>query len=64
MEDVNDCDPMFMESAYQFYVGENLPAGTSVGTVRAVDCDEGVNAALEYTIASGGLGVFRLDCEL
>ena len=63
IEDVNDCDPMFMESSYSFSFLENLPAGTSVGSIRATDCDAGSNAQIQYSISSGSISVFELNCE-
>lgn len=63
VEDTNDCDPTFTLASYAFSFLENLPAGTSVGSVRATDCDEGSNADIRYSITGGSLSVFQLDCE-
>lgn len=63
VQDVNDCQPMFVEAEYRVDINENLPVGSRVGSVRATDCDEGANAVLRYSIAGGDVGVFELDCE-
>ena len=63
VEDINDCDPMFDQSSYTVPVLENRPAGSSITTVRATDCDIGNNALLQYTIVAGDVGVFSLDSE-
>ncbi len=63
MTDINDCDPTFVEDVYEVSISESVPAGSSVATVRAMDCDEGTNALIQYTIVNGSLGVFELDCE-
>ena len=61
--DVNDCEPTFVQEVYRVAINENLPSGSSVASVRALDCDEGANAELSYSIVAGDLGVFQLDCE-
>ncbi|XP_071943757.1 cadherin-23-like [Antedon mediterranea] len=38
--DINDNSPMFDESDYVFTVEENLPSGTTVGQISAMDLDE------------------------
>ena len=63
VQDVNDCNPTFVQPTYQVDISENLPRGSSVASVMAEDCDEGVAAMLSYTIAGGDLGVFQLDCK-
>ena len=54
--DKNDNNPIFLSSVYRSSVKENLPAGTSVVTVSAVDKDDGSNAELEYSIVDGNDG--------
>lgn len=63
VQDINDCQPMFVEEEYRVAISENLPSGSSVASVRATDCDEGANAVLRYSITSGDVGIFELDCE-
>lgn len=48
INDYNDNTPVFSASQYHFYIEENLPSGTSVGTVSATDADTGLNAQLRY----------------
>lgn len=53
LEDVNDSPPTFPSDRMTFYIKENSPIGSTVGTIRADDPDEGVNAEVHYTILSG-----------
>ncbi len=53
--DANDNSPMFTDDEYSFNVRENMPAGTSVGTVLANDLDAGENAKV-------GGPLFRMPC--
>ncbi|XP_078684144.1 protein dachsous-like [Branchiostoma floridae x Branchiostoma belcheri] len=48
--DDNDNDPRFTQESYHFSLVENLPAGTTVGTVFAVDADVGSNADLDFSL--------------
>ncbi|XP_075069925.1 neural-cadherin-like [Mixophyes fleayi] len=48
--DVNDNDPKFENSRYQYFLREDTVVGTSFLCVAAVDDDQGVNAAITYTI--------------
>ena len=50
VDDVNDEAPMFEKSFYQFEVLEELPPGTIVGEVTAIDRDEGENGKFGYYI--------------
>ncbi len=63
VQDINDCEPTFVEEAYSVDINENLPRGSSVASVRAEDCDEGANAVLRYTVERGDVGVFEVDRE-
>ncbi|KAM5299009.1 protocadherin gamma-A7 isoform 5-T5 [Ctenodactylus gundi] len=47
--DVNDHTPVFSKSQYQVTVPENVPVGTRLLTVNAVDLDEGVNGEVTYS---------------
>ncbi|KJH47964.1 cadherin domain protein [Dictyocaulus viviparus] len=53
LTDVNDNAPKFDKSSYDLYVAENLPAGSTVGTITAYDPDEGENARIEFRIFDG-----------
>lgn len=58
--DINDNSPTFDEATYNFMLEENLPARSTVGTVRASDLDSGINALLEFRIINGSTSV---DCN-
>uniref|UniRef100_A0A8C6NJE5 Protocadherin Fat 4 n=1 Tax=Nothobranchius furzeri TaxID=105023 RepID=A0A8C6NJE5_NOTFU len=51
--DVNDNPPIFDTTIYSTSVSESLPPGSSIITVVASDADDGPNAQLLYSIASG-----------
>ncbi|KRZ90162.1 Protocadherin-like wing polarity protein stan [Trichinella sp. T8] len=53
VDDVNDNAPKFDREAYQFEVYENVPIGTIVGHVLAVDPDVGEHALVSYKILGG-----------
>ncbi|KAM9849744.1 protocadherin alpha-8-like [Aulostomus maculatus] len=63
--DINDNRPVFSQDTYQIEVQENLPVGTTVIRVNAVDPDEGANGEIEYslskTLARKVYDVFELD---
>jgi len=49
--DVNDEPPRFVEAFYAFKVSENQPAGTEVGSVKAVDRDAPPFNRFNYAIS-------------
>lgn len=49
VEDVNDNAPIFI-SPSTMYIDEEVPLGTLVGTVKAIDIDDGDNARIQYRI--------------
>uniref|UniRef100_A0A7E4VR33 Protocadherin Fat 1 n=1 Tax=Panagrellus redivivus TaxID=6233 RepID=A0A7E4VR33_PANRE len=51
--DVNDNAPQFEKQSYDFWVAENSPQGTLVGTLKASDPDDGENAKIEFRIVGG-----------
>ncbi len=59
--DVNDNDPRFTQSYYSDSIPEDITKGTSVLQVEAVDLDEGVNAAVAYSINNSAQGQFKID---
>ena len=64
LSDVNDMAPKFNQGEYTFNVPENVPRGTSVGTVAAKDEDLGANAIVIYRIKTyleGHAGKFTID---
>ncbi|KRT86893.1 Cadherin, partial [Oryctes borbonicus] len=52
VEDTNDNDPIFDKAEMTVWIDENMPAGSSVTTVRAKDKDRGENAYISYLIAN------------
>ncbi|KAJ7337971.1 hypothetical protein JRQ81_010497 [Phrynocephalus forsythii] len=48
--DVNDNDPKFENSRYQYFLREDTPVGTSFLCASAHDDDLGVNAAITYSM--------------
>ena len=52
LTDVNDNAPQF-ESSQPVDVEENRGGGSLITTIRATDADQGVNAAISYTIVGG-----------
>ncbi len=58
--DENDNAPFFPQDPYIYSISEASPKGTVVGTVRALDVDEGLNANVVYT-ASGDDEFFTVD---
>uniref|UniRef100_A0A7N5PAH9 Protocadherin gamma-C4 n=1 Tax=Ailuropoda melanoleuca TaxID=9646 RepID=A0A7N5PAH9_AILME len=62
--DVNDHAPVFSLPQYQITVPENVPVGTRLLTVHAVDLDEGVNGEVTYSfrkITQKILQIFQLN---
>lgn len=61
--DVNDNKPRFLESSYAKSILENVPPGTKVLEVSAVDDDDGSNKAITYSFAADGdgKGAFQID---
>lgn len=53
VDDVNDNAPQFQQSVYDFWVAENSPIGTVVGTLIAHDADSGPNAHIDFKIFGG-----------
>lgn len=50
IEDVNDSPPVFQSDKLVMYIAENSPIGSTVGELYAKDPDEGLNAAVQYSI--------------
>ncbi|XP_013367591.1 PREDICTED: protocadherin gamma-A7 isoform X1 [Chinchilla lanigera] len=62
--DVNDHTPVFSLPQYQVTVPENVPIGTKLLTINAVDLDEGVNGQVTYSfrqITPKLLRIFHLN---
>ncbi|KAM7162926.1 LOW QUALITY PROTEIN: protocadherin gamma-B5-like, partial [Macrochelys suwanniensis] len=66
ISDANDNPPIFTEDIYKVSLRENLPKGSFVLQVKAIDKDEGLNAKITYTfsdIQETGCQLFSLDPE-
>ncbi|XP_036380422.1 protocadherin alpha-7-like isoform X2 [Megalops cyprinoides] len=65
--DANDNAPMCGQQKYTVSVKENVPVGTFLLRVDAVDLDEGVNGEVEYSLRSKSRSkasdMFELDSE-
>ncbi|VDP23440.1 unnamed protein product [Schistosoma margrebowiei] len=48
--DINDELPKFQYKQYEFHIEENLPSGSIIGQVNAIDLDDGLNSIINYTI--------------
>ncbi|XP_053315030.1 protocadherin Fat 1 [Spea bombifrons] len=51
VKDVNDNKPIFEANPYETIIAENLPGGTKVVQVKAVDLDSGSNGRVSYMLA-------------
>nr|ABL75856.1 protocadherin 2A16 [Takifugu rubripes] len=49
--DNNDNRPQFTKDTYQVEIYENVPVGTTVTKVSAIDPDEGANGEIEYSLS-------------
>ncbi|XP_029703575.1 protocadherin beta-15-like [Takifugu rubripes] len=49
--DINDNRPQFTKDTYQVEIYENVPVGTTVTKVSAIDPDEGANGEIEYSLS-------------
>ncbi|NXY89018.1 CADN protein, partial [Alcedo cyanopectus] len=59
--DVNDNDPKFENSRYQYFLSEDTPVGTSFLRVVAHDSDQGVNAAITYSVLEHQVEYFQIN---
>lgn len=62
IEDINDHAPVFEVQKYTQTISKTDPPGTSLLSVKAVDEDTALNAAIVYSI-SDNLTYFRIDNE-
>ncbi|KAM5299010.1 protocadherin gamma-A5 isoform 6-T6 [Ctenodactylus gundi] len=65
--DANDNAPVFTRSEYRVSVPENVPVGTRLLTVTAMDADEGLNGKLTYSFRNEEDKIsdtFQLDSNL
>ncbi|XP_072007544.1 neural-cadherin-like isoform X2 [Engystomops pustulosus] len=59
--DVNDNDPKFENSRYEYFLHEDTIVGTSFLRVAALDNDQGVNAAITYSILEQQPEYFQIN---
>uniref|UniRef100_A0A8D2N0U5 Neural-cadherin-like n=1 Tax=Zonotrichia albicollis TaxID=44394 RepID=A0A8D2N0U5_ZONAL len=59
--DLNDNEPKFENSRYQYFLSEDTPVGTSFLRVAAHDSDQGVNAAVTYSMLEHQLEYFQIN---
>ena len=48
IEDINDNDPKFTNTTYEVFIDENMPVGSNVYQVSAIDGDVGDNGRIKY----------------
>ncbi|OZC11535.1 hypothetical protein X798_01393 [Onchocerca flexuosa] len=62
---VNDNKPRFQNAHERIIISEDLPIGSSITVVRAIDDDAmGLNSKLQYILEEGNInGTFKLDQE-
>ncbi|KAM9129972.1 protocadherin gamma-B1-like isoform 8-T8 [Pangshura tecta] len=64
--DANDNPPIFTEEIYKVRVSENLPKGSIVVQVKAMDKDEGLYGEISYSFSNAPknvLQLFKIDPE-
>ncbi|XP_068572025.1 protocadherin Fat 3 [Cebidichthys violaceus] len=61
VEDVNDCAPAFIPSSYSARVLEDLPPGTVITWVQALDPDMGPSGQVRYSLINDFNGTFEID---
>ncbi|XP_015274464.1 PREDICTED: protocadherin-16 [Gekko japonicus] len=59
--DLNDNAPRFAQEAYAAEVPEDLPVGSLVLQLAALDPDEGANGQVSYFLAKESLGTFQVE---
>ncbi|RMC15145.1 hypothetical protein DUI87_07327 [Hirundo rustica rustica] len=59
--DLNDNDPKFENSRYQYFLSEDTPVGMSFLRVAAHDSDQGVNAAVTYSVLEHQMEYFQIN---
>ncbi|XP_053893219.1 protocadherin gamma-A10-like [Malaclemys terrapin pileata] len=62
--DANDNAPVFTQTVYKVNVLENMPAGSTMVTVKATDPDEGIHQEVKYSIrkiTNEASEIFHLD---
>ncbi|XP_071824162.1 neural-cadherin-like isoform X3 [Apostichopus japonicus] len=64
VEDTNDNDPEFDQAAYSFdNITETIGMDEVIGSVKAIDLDEGKNGMVSYTLSGDDASYFRVDSD-
>ncbi|XP_065886330.1 protocadherin Fat 1-like isoform X2 [Dysidea avara] len=61
LTDINDNNPVFINTPYIAFVEDNITVGDPVIRVSATDPDTGLNAAIEYSLLGNTHGVFSIQ---
>ncbi|KAM3875515.1 LOW QUALITY PROTEIN: protocadherin-16-like [Diretmus argenteus] len=59
--DINDNSPQFESSSYTADVSEDVPIGSLVLEVKAIDLDQGPNSQVLYFLSQGSQSMFIID---
>ncbi|XP_041796788.1 protocadherin-16-like [Chelmon rostratus] len=59
--DINDHSPQFQSSSYTADISEDVPIGSLVLEVKAIDLDQGPNSQVLYFLSSGSQSMFIID---
>lgn len=59
--DMNDHSPQFQSSTYTADVSEDVPIGSLVLEVKAIDLDHGPNSQVQYFLSHGSQSMFIID---
>uniref|UniRef100_A0A672FZE0 Protocadherin-16 n=1 Tax=Salarias fasciatus TaxID=181472 RepID=A0A672FZE0_SALFA len=59
--DMNDHSPQFQSSSYTADISEDVPIGSLVLEVKAVDLDSGANSQVMYFLSRGSQSMFIID---
>jgi len=59
--DINDNNPVFINTPYIAFVEDNITVGDPVIRVSATDQDTGLNAAIQYSLLGNTHGVFSIQ---
>lgn len=59
--DINDHSPQFQSSTYTADISEDVPIGSLVVEVKAIDLDQGPNSQVVYYLSQGSKSMFIID---
>ena len=61
VNDVNDNEPKFEKSFYEFSLNENNQVSSCLGFIRATDADDGINGTVDYYLLDETLIAFNTN---